>query len=196
LIEPRIFKRPPQGGSLFETVFGIPAHPLLVHAAVVFVPLQILAAFGYAFLPFFRRRISWAVVALAVVAPLAALFAKLSGDAFESRMVERGTVTPQGLADISVHSGYGTNTLYFSIGLGVATLALLAVQVGRSARTASALSTSTAEGSDTGVAKDGGRGPVVIAAVLTVAVLVLGAFTGYYVFKTGDSGAHMVWGNM
>ncbi len=181
---------------MFEEVFGIPAHPLLVHAAVVFVPLQILAALSYAFVPFARRLIAWLVVALAVAAPLSAYFAKLSGDAFEARMIKRGTVTPQGLQDIAQHSGYGTNTLYFSIGLSVAVVLLLIVQMARSAKSAQALSTSTAEGAGESVTKKGGRGPVVVAALLTVAVLVLGALTGYYVFKTGDSGAHMVWGRM
>ena len=37
---------------MFEEFAGIPAHPLLVHAAVVFVPLLALAAVAYAFLPF------------------------------------------------------------------------------------------------------------------------------------------------
>jgi hypothetical protein len=186
-------ERPPRGDRLFEEVFGIPAHPLLVHVAVVFVPLQILAALGYAFLPFARRLIAWVVVALAVAAPLSALFAKESGDAFQQRMINKGTVTPQGLKDIAQHSGFGENTLFFSSGLSVAMLLLLGVQMVRSAKLANALSTSTVEGAGETTAKPGGRGTIVVAAVLTVAVLVLSVFTGYYIFKTGDSGAHMVW---
>jgi hypothetical protein len=178
---------------LFEEVFGIPAHPLLVHVAVVFVPLQILAALGYAFLPFARRLIAWVVVALAVAAPLSALFAKESGDAFQQRMINKGTVTPQGLKDIAQHSGFGENTMFFSAGLSVAMLLLLGVQMVRSAKLANALSTNTVESAGETTAKPGGRGTIVVAAVLTVAVLVLSVFTGYYIFKTGDSGAHMVW---
>lgn len=174
---------------MFEEVFGIPAHPLLVHAAVVFVPLQILAALAYAFVPFVRRLIAWLVVALAVVAPLAALFSKLSGDAFEARQIRNGTAGPPLLAQIAVHSSYGNKTLYFSIGLGVVMLLLVAVQVMRSRRPSG--STADAEGSDAVDRTD--KAPIVVAAVLTLAVLVLGAFTGYYVFKTGDTGAHMVW---
>ena len=39
---------------MFEEFQGIPAHPLLLHAAVVFVPLLALATIAYAFVPFVR----------------------------------------------------------------------------------------------------------------------------------------------
>ncbi len=32
---------------MFNQILGLPAHPLLIHAAVVFVPLQIVAAIVY-----------------------------------------------------------------------------------------------------------------------------------------------------
>jgi hypothetical protein len=183
---------------LFEEVLGIPAHPLLVHAAVVFVPLQILAAFAYAIVPYVRRLIAWLVVALAVVAPLAALFSKLSGDAFRARLIRNGTVGQPVLDKISQHSSYGNNTLYFSIGLSVAMLALVAVQVLRSRRpaTAGAAGAAAGDGEEAHKADQPAKGWIVVAAVLTVAVLVVGAFTGYYVFKTGDTGAHIVWSGL
>jgi hypothetical protein len=182
---------------LFEEVFGIPMHPLLVHAAVVFVPLQILAAFAYAIVPYVRRLIAWLVVALAVVAPLAALFSKLSGDAFRARLVRNGTVGPPVLDKISQHSSYGNNTLYFSIGLSVVMLALVAVQVLRSRRPATAgVAAGDGEEAHKGASEQPAKGSIVVAAVLTVAVLVVGAFTGYYVFRTGDSGAHIVWSGL
>ena len=34
---------------------------------------------------------------------------------------------------------------------------------------------------------------MVLAVLLTVGVVGAGGAAGYYVFKTGDSGAHMVW---
>jgi len=78
---------------VFEEFNGIPMHPLLVHAAVVFVPLLGLAAIGYAFVPLIRPHLRWILAGLAVVAPGAALFAKLSGDAFFSRGMARGNIT-------------------------------------------------------------------------------------------------------
>ncbi|HEX2356851.1 MAG TPA: hypothetical protein VHI50_10380, partial [Micromonosporaceae bacterium] len=65
---------------MFEEILGVPAHPLLVHAAVVFVPLLIAAALAYALVPALRGRVGWAVALLAVAAPLAAWFATLSGN--------------------------------------------------------------------------------------------------------------------
>jgi hypothetical protein len=181
---------------LFEEVFGIPMHPLLVHAAVIFIPLQILAGLAYAFVPFVRRFIAWAVIALAVVAPLSALFAKLSGTAFEARQQRKGHLSASFQALITQHSGYGTNTLYYSIGLGVLMILLVAVQVMRSGRLAHASAGSAAvvtDNDDATGATSKAKAPLVVAAILTIGVLAVGAATGYYVFKTGDSGAHMVW---
>lgn len=65
---------------------GLPLHPLLVHAAVVFGPLAALAALVYAVLPSWRDRLRWPMAGLAVVAGLAIVAAYLSGDSFlESR---------------------------------------------------------------------------------------------------------------
>ena len=53
---------------MFEEIGGLPLHPLVLHAAVVFVPLQVLLALGYALLPALRRATLWAVVAVSVLA--------------------------------------------------------------------------------------------------------------------------------
>lgn len=49
-----------------ETLFGLPAHPLIVHATVVLVPLAALLVLLHAFWPAARRR-------LGIVTPLVAL---------------------------------------------------------------------------------------------------------------------------
>ncbi len=36
---------------MFDTVFGLPTHPLIVHAVVVFVPLTALAAIALTVVP-------------------------------------------------------------------------------------------------------------------------------------------------
>jgi hypothetical protein len=168
---------------VFEEILGIPMHPLVVHAAVIFVPLQVLAALAYALVPFVRRHVAWLVVALAVAAPLAAWLAKLSGDAFRRRLTRNGTAGPSLLPKIDQHSSYGDATLYASAVLGVLMIVLVWVQVSRSRR---ALGATDAAGSSHPAS-------MVVAAVLTVGVLAMAVATGYYVFRTGDSGAHMVW---
>src|SRR5690349_11246264 len=102
-------------------------HPLLVHAAVVFVPLLAVAGIGYGFVPLIRPHLRWILAGLAVVAPGAALFAKLSGDAFFKRGMARGNITEGFIPVIEEHQSFGTTTLYWTIALGVATLALVYV---------------------------------------------------------------------
>jgi uncharacterized membrane protein len=157
---------------VFNTIGGIPAHPLLIHAAVVFIPLLIVGAIVYALWPRVRGKIGWAVIALAIIAPFCALFAKLSGQDLRQHLIDGGVTGPT-LTKINQHMSYGTNTLWWTIGLGVATL----VVVGYLWRAAPAGKTESIGVRAAGI-------------VVTVA---LGAVTGYYVFKTGDTGAHIVW---
>ncbi len=69
---------------------GLPLHPLLVHAAVVFGPLAALAAMVYAVLPSWRDRLRWPMAGLAVVAGLAIVAAYLSGNNFLDSRPELG----------------------------------------------------------------------------------------------------------
>jgi hypothetical protein len=57
---------------------GLPVHPLVVHAAVVFGPLAALAALG-TLVPRWRDRLRWPMVVLAVLATGAIVVAYLSG---------------------------------------------------------------------------------------------------------------------
>jgi len=63
-------------------ISGLPLHPLLVHAAVVFTPIAALTALGYALLTRWRERLRWPMLVLAVVATLAVVAAFLSGKSF------------------------------------------------------------------------------------------------------------------
>lgn len=62
---------------------GLPLHPLLVHGAVVLVPLVALGALVMSYLPSFSRRHGKIILGLAVVAQVAVFLAKMSGEAFE-----------------------------------------------------------------------------------------------------------------
>jgi hypothetical protein len=177
---------------VFEEVLGIPAHPLIVHAAVVFVPLQILAAIVYGLLPALRPRVTWAVVSLAVIGPATAWAAKLSGQAFRDRLVRHGAHDPTFLGKIDTHMGFGTWTAWLALCLGVGTLAL--VLLTRRPRPSSQLDTAEIA-ADAASVMGRGTGAKLLALILTVVIVVVAAVTGYYVFRTGDSGAHIVWQN-
>lgn len=61
---------------------GLPLHPLLVHGAVVLVPLVAVGALVMSYLPSFSRRHGKIILGLAVVAQVSVFLAKMSGEAF------------------------------------------------------------------------------------------------------------------
>ena len=71
-----------------ESLFGLPAHPLLVHAAVVLVPLAAIGTVAIAVWGAARRRIGWIVVVLGFVAFASALLAQASGEPLEEQVDE------------------------------------------------------------------------------------------------------------
>jgi hypothetical protein len=176
---------------VFEQILGIPAHPLIIHAAVVFVPLQIVAGIVYGLVPVWRRYIGWAVVGLIVVAPISAWAAKLSGEAFEQRLIRNGTVG-NNLAKITQHASYAAVTAWLTLGLSLAML-ILVWATWRNRRVTPSAGVSAEISTDAAAVMGSPASLKVVVLVMTVAVIVLGGFTGYYIFRTGDTGAHIVW---
>ena len=155
---------------MFDQINGLPVHALVLHAAVIFVPLQAFGAIVYALVGPWRPKIGWAVALLAVVAPISTFVAKASGQALYDRLIAQGLKGP-GKDILTNHMGYGGMTLWFSLALGVVTLVL----VGLTVRSSSSL-------------------PKIVQIILGVIVIALAAGAGYFVFMTGDSGATAVWG--
>ena len=71
-----------------ESLFGLPAHPLLVHAAVVLVPLAAIGTIAIALWGAARHRIGWIVVVLGFSAFAFALLAQSSGEPLEEQVDE------------------------------------------------------------------------------------------------------------
>jgi hypothetical protein len=155
---------------VFDQVNGLPVHALVLHAAVVFVPLLALGAIVYALVGRWRAKIGWAVVLLAVIAPISALVAMMSGNELHERLLAQG-LKGRGAEIIDDHMGFGTLTFWFSLALGVVSLIMVFATMRKS-----------------------GSLPRVADLGLRVVMVALAAITGYYVFKTGDSGATAVWG--
>lgn len=149
---------------MFEEIAGLPIHPLAVHAAVVFVPLLALASMTYALVPKLRSRLAWVAVTLAVLAPVAATTAVLSGNAFQQR---RGLPLEGALAD---HRDLGLTVLFATLAVAVAVLLLVWIRRG-----------------------DGGRAPGWLAGGLSAVVVVAAVAALVSAVLAGDSGARMVW---
>ena len=159
---------------MIDEILGLPAHPLIVHAAVVFGPLLAGAVIAYALVPMFRKYIAWAVLGLAVVGPAALWLARLSGAAFLDKQAKAGA-GPEFMAQLSEHQSFGENASLAGTALGV--LAILLVLV---------------------VTAAGRRPSSTGSQVLTYGIAALGiiaaGFTLYYVIRAGHTGATNVWG--
>ncbi|WP_446212547.1 DUF2231 domain-containing protein [Micromonospora sp. IBSANI012] len=158
---------------MFKEINGLPGHILVIHAAVVFVPLLALLASAYGLVPRWRPRLAWAVVILSVVTPVITWVATESGEAFEE-FLKGKNYPPQLLAKIQEHSEYGETTLWLTVGLAVAALVLLALTSDRVPTP---------------------RLPSWVSWLLTGIIVVLAVFALIYVVLTGDTGAQSVWGN-
>ena len=97
-------------------LFGLPAHPLVVHAAVVLLPLAALATLVAAAVPRLRRH--WGPVALAVAlaATLAVGLAQGSGEELEEQVDETALVEE--------HTEKGETVLPWAIAVTVAAAAV------------------------------------------------------------------------
>lgn len=95
---------------------GLPLHPLVVHAAVVFGPLAGLAALAY-LVPKWRDVMRWPMVVLAVVGVGAIVAAYFTGSDFLDSKSEL-----RQLPQVQKHEDLGTQTLWFALAFGVVAL--------------------------------------------------------------------------
>lgn len=113
---------------------GIPLHPLVVHAAVVFTPLAALTALA-ALVPAWRARLRWPLLVVALVALASVQLAVVTG---ENLLETRGPESPL----IEEHEERAE--LLRNVMIGFALLAVGAVATARRAGLATALTALTA----------------------------------------------------
>lgn len=114
-------------GSAMElgNIFGVPAHPLIVHAVVVLVPLAALGAIAVVLSPWVRSHIAWLVAAIAVGNVLLVPLATGSGESLEERVHETALV--------EAHTEMGEQLMPWVIGLalGIVVFLVLAMLASR-----------------------------------------------------------------
>ena len=81
-----------------DTVFGVPLHPLVNHAAVVLVPLAVLGTLLITVVPRWRTVYGWLVVALAAVAFATVPVATRSGATSRRRWSSAGRLSTRCLS--------------------------------------------------------------------------------------------------
>lgn len=75
---------------MFDTITGLPLHPLVVHSVVVLGPLAALLLLAYVLVPRWRVGLRWPTLGLAVSAAVAAKVAEESGAELEDRIGDPG----------------------------------------------------------------------------------------------------------
>lgn len=110
-----------------SNLLGLPAHPLIVHAVVVLVPLVAIGAVGIVLWRGLRERIGWLVVTGATLTAVLVPLATASGESLEESVGETTLVER--------HAELGEQLLPWVIGLALVTMAfMLVARVGRTNR--------------------------------------------------------------
>ena len=162
------------------TVDGIPAHPLLVHAVVVLLPLAALGGLIIALRVTWRRRFGLAVLAITAAGVGAVPLATKTGNQLKA-------VLPANPA-IEKHANLGNDLLPFALAFGVAVLLL--VIAGRLAdRERDAAGSAVRSDVDAGVTRTWRRVAIVAAAL----VAFTGVATTVQIVRIGHSGSAAVW---
>lgn len=72
--------------ELFGVVVGLPLHPLVIHVAIVLIPLVALGGLVMSYLPSFSRRYGKAIFLIALVAQGSLFLSKMTGQALTNIM--------------------------------------------------------------------------------------------------------------
>ncbi|HYN29837.1 MAG TPA: DUF2231 domain-containing protein [Dermatophilaceae bacterium] len=97
---------------MFDTVFGLPLHPLVVHATVVVVPTAAAAVLLAAVWPRFREWAGWGPLALAAAAAAVTPLSTQSGESLDGRV--------PATALVEAHARLGDQLVPWVLGLLVA----------------------------------------------------------------------------
>ena len=113
---------------MFDTVFGLPVHALVMHAVVVLVPLSALGVIAMAAVPRWRQRFGAVVLGVATAGLAAVPVATRSGGELEARLGASGIVAEQ----IDEHQEMGELVIWPTLAMWV--LAVAMVLMDRQAR--------------------------------------------------------------
>lgn len=149
-------------------LFGLPAHPLVVHAAVILLPIAAIATILTAILPKARRSYALLTFVVALTATTAVGLAQQSGEALEERVDETELVEE--------HAESGETVLPWAIAVTVTAAAVTAAELLR--RRFPQLTATR------------------VTAVLIVAAVITGAGATWTVVDVGHSGAKATWDDL
>lgn len=157
---------------MFERFGDLPLHVLVIHLAVLLLPVAALVAMAHALLPKWRWLLRWPTLLLGVGAVVVAYVTKESGEAFVAAV-------PQLQPLVKTHQDRGNLLFWFVLAFAVIAVAAFLLLGGPSA---------LASGKGAKATKSKPLELVISAAVVVIGLLVI-----YQTIRTGDSGAKAVW---
>lgn len=178
----------PDSSQYVDEFFGLPAHALLVHGAVVLLPLCAIGVILIAFIGSWRRKYGWLVLFGLFLATLFAYFAKESGENL-AEVVGR----PER------HANLGTWLPIVAAVLFLLTLIWLPLARSGDRPTSKKTATSTASPDATQVlspASSTPRGPSGFARFMALLSVIAAVTALIWTIMVGHSGATAVWGSV
>lgn len=157
---------------MFERFGDLPLHVLVIHAAVLVLPVSALVAIVFALVPKWRWLLRWPTLLLGIGSLLLAYVAKESGEAFVAAI-------PQLEKLVELHKDRGNLLFWFVLIFLVVAIAAFVLLGGPS---------QLASGRGAKATKSKPLELVVSAAVVVIGVLVI-----WQTIRTGDAGAKAVW---
>jgi uncharacterized membrane protein YhdT len=158
-----------------KTLTGLPAHPLLLHMAVIFVPMLAIAAIVFAVKPSWRKQYDIAYGIGAVVALAGTTLAAGAGEAWEHTKRQMGSPD---MAAIKHHGELGDTLRNVLVLLALAIIVQIAIDRGAIRFLKDRFDNPTA----------------VLPVLLSVGIVGLAVISGYLVYATGHAGAKIAFG--
>jgi hypothetical protein len=106
---------------VFDTVYGLPVHALVIHVVIVLVPLAAAGVVAIAAVPRWRARFGVLVILIATAGLAAVPVATRSGGKLEHRLGASGVVARQ----IHQHKQMGDRVIWPTVAMWVLALALV-----------------------------------------------------------------------
>jgi hypothetical protein len=150
-----------------DKVFGLPTHPLVVHLAVVLLPVAALTAIAWAVVPRWRARLRTPVIVMAVASAVVTWLTAQAGEKLEGQVPHSHAV--------AAHAEMGDQMKVIAFGFMV--VAVAGILAERAVRTR--------------LSSDGTRR--LVAGGVATAVAAMSVVAIVWIVRTGDSGARAVW---
>ena len=165
---------------MFDQLFDLPAHPLLIHAPIVLLPIAAILTIVLAFKPAWRRRAGWFPFGGVFVVTVLLFGAKESGESFTDAF---DSAFGEGAIDIDRHEELGNMTFVLTL---VWLAAMFALTMWESVRGRGATGTSGATDTALTPSQRVSYGLSALASLFAVLATI-------WLIRTGHEGAEVVW---